>query len=115
MRDRKKRRHERKRTLLLVTVDRADITGEFARAALIDISMCGAAFESSAAFYTGEEVIMRIVLPPETIFVLDGVIRRVEERTGASLYGMEYKGLRGSEKKQLKEIIEVISRESDKT
>ena len=105
----RKRKYKRIRTLVLFNVNQPDITNRESRAALVDVSLGGVAFETQAEFYVGNNVILRIILPDKKIFVLECIIRRVQRRTGTFLYGSEFVYSGASDRKKLEKIISEIS------
>ncbi|MBN2407804.1 MAG: PilZ domain-containing protein [Elusimicrobia bacterium] len=104
------RKHKRKATLVLLYVADSNDPGKVARAAVVDISMGGAAFESSIKFSAGDEVILRFTLPKEKIYVINGVIRRTSERTGALVYGVQFKEMNFFGKFRLRKLISKLDK-----
>ena len=107
------RRHERVPTLVLLNVESPDTTREAVRAAVVNISKSGAAFEAAAEFSNGVPVILRFTLPEGDIYVFNAVIRRVSRVIGAYEYGVEFLSMDSGAKKNLKKLINKI-RKSEK-
>ena len=83
---------------------------KIARAAVVDISLGGAAFESTIEFAEGDQVFLRFTLPKEKIYVIKGVIRRTSSKMGASIYGVQFDEMGFMKKFQLKRLISKLGK-----
>ena len=104
------RKHKRKHTLVLLDVSDPENPDKSGRAAVIDISSGGAAFESAVKFEKGEPVELRFTLAKGKVFAVDSVVRRVRERTGAHVYGVEFQNLGFFDKLKVKKLIATVSK-----
>ena len=104
----KKRRHKRSSTLVLFNIESTHNPNKTGRAAVIDISLSGAAFVGNIEFSEGEEVDLRFILPGYRVYVLEGVIRRIQVRNDAYMYGVEFKNLNFIKKIRLRKLISKI-------
>lgn len=95
--------------VLLNVVDSKDNRKE-ARAAVVNMSPGGAAFESSIKFPRGRKVILRFTIDDKKAYVVDGVVKRVEQKTGSYIHGVKFKNLNFIEKIKLRLFIYRISR-----
>ncbi|MEA3506282.1 MAG: PilZ domain-containing protein [Elusimicrobiota bacterium] len=104
------RKHKRKNTLVLLDVLDPKNSDKSGRAAVIDISTGGAAFESAIRFEKGEPVELRFTIARGKVFVVDAVVRRVKERTGAHVYGVEFQDLGFFDKLKVKKLIATVAK-----
>jgi c-di-GMP-binding flagellar brake protein YcgR len=104
------RKHKRKHTLVLLDVSDPENTDKGGRAAVIDISTGGAAFESAVKFEKGEPVELRFTMAKGKVFVVDAAVRRVRERTGAHVYGVEFLDLGFFDKLKVKKLIATVAK-----
>ncbi len=104
------RKYERVPTLVLLSVEEANSTKSPSRAAVINLSMGGSAIETNAKFYLGDHIVLRFSLAKDKFFVFEGIIKRISEGIGVFNYGVEFKDLTSSDKKNLKKLIKLIGR-----
>jgi hypothetical protein len=88
----KVRKHKRSSVLILLDVETQNPPERKGRACLVDISVSGTAFVSNVEFSKGEIVDMRFRLENDKIYVFEGIIRRVHQRTDTYLYGIKFRG-----------------------
>lgn len=91
----KKRRYSRKKTLYNLNIVNTKTPHKTARAAVIDISLGGAAFECvDEKFEEGEPVELRFVFSEEKVNVFTGTVKRVHETdTGSFFHGVQFEDL----------------------
>ncbi len=104
------RRYERIATLVLLNATNPNTTQAPSRAALIDISIGGAAFECSTEFFVGDSITLRVIRSGKNIYALNGVIKRIQNKVGIFLYGVEFKDMTSSDNKKLKKLISKIGK-----
>ena len=102
------RKHDRKPTLVLLDVSNADAPDDTGRAAVVDISIGGCAFESNFKLSEGDRVIMRFTLPGNKLYVMEGEVKRVRFSTGAFVYGIKFMKLGFFGKIKLRKLISII-------
>lgn len=105
----KKRKYKRAPTLVLLNVEIPGVPQKSGRAAVTNISMGGAAFESSIEFSEEDDIDLRFTLPGEKIYLLEGVIKRVHNRGGNFECGVEFKKLSFFDRIKLLKLISIIS------
>ncbi|GEM_PF-3263977 len=105
----RRRRHRRYGTLLLLDVETEGSSSKKARSAVIDISLSGAAFESSEKFSIGEKVTLRFITPQKNIYVISGKIRRTASKAGAYEYGVKFRWGNPLKRNRVKQLISEIS------
>lgn len=110
MRINKSRKYDRKSILVMLSVDNPNTTEEPSRAAAIDISRSGVAFESSTQFFVGDTVILRFIFKREEIYVFEGIVRRIKNDGGINTYGIKFKNLSFKERRQLKHLVEKFTK-----
>jgi len=106
----RRRKYERASTLVLLDVDAIGNQYKSGRAVVVDISVGGVAFESIAEFSLGVEVILRYIMPGENVYVLAGVVKRVEDKDGVFVYGVEFKYMNYWGRRKLKKLIRNIGK-----
>lgn len=106
----RKRKYERASALVLLDVDSLGEQEKSGRAVIVDISVGGVAFESVTEFSVGEDVILRYIMPGHDVYVLGGVIKRVEDRGVVYAYGVEFALMSFFEKRKLKKLISKIGK-----
>jgi len=105
------RKYERKDTLVLLNVSSMDDMDKSVRAAVINISVGGLAFESHQKFFAGERVSMRFTsLPGGRVQVIRGEVIRVSRRIGAYVYGVRFNKTGFLQRLRLRKTIWDISR-----
>lgn len=85
-----RRKYKRENTLSLLSIDSLTHIEKSGRAAVVDISIGGAAFESSVEFEKGEKVVLRFTGEWDRIQIIEGIITRVENRIGVYVHGVEF-------------------------
>ena len=104
------RKHRRRKTLVLLNVISADLPEKAARAAVIDISLGGSAFETSQEFSKDEALFMRFILPGERVYTVKARVVRVSRSGGAFTYGAQFERLGFFSRMKLRRVISDISR-----
>jgi len=104
----RERRHKRRQTLELLYVASESEPDKGGRAAVVDISMSGTAFESTENFFIGERVVLRFVLPGNKVYVFAGDVKRIGSRPGTNVVGVEFINLTFFRKLKLKKLISQI-------
>ena len=104
------RKFERLSTLVLMTVYDAQFASETFRAALIDISTGGAAFETSAEFFVEQHIVIRIIYKEELLIVISGEIKRKSFCIGGLQYGVEFTKLSSKDKSSLRKMLSDLKR-----
>ncbi|MFH1416503.1 MAG: PilZ domain-containing protein [Elusimicrobiota bacterium] len=104
------RKHERVATLVLLNVQNMDTTQEAVRAAVVNISSGGVAFETFAEFGMGSRIMMRFILPKGDMFVFEGILRRVSRGIGVYSYGLEFNDMNSADRKKLKKLISKVKK-----
>ncbi|MGM0442295.1 MAG: PilZ domain-containing protein [Elusimicrobiota bacterium] len=90
-----KRKHNRKETLFVLNIVDLNNPHATARAAVIDISMGGAAFECvDKRFEEGDSVELRFVFSESKVYVFSGTVKRVHQREdGTFFHGVQFRDL----------------------
>ncbi|MDA3792901.1 MAG: PilZ domain-containing protein [Elusimicrobia bacterium] len=104
------RKNKRKHTLVLLDVIDPEDPHKHGRGAVVDISSGGAAFESAVDFEEGDPVELRFTLPGGKVYAMNAVVRRARERTGATVYGVQFQDLGFFEKLRLKKLISHVTK-----
>lgn len=110
---RTKRKYQRKATLVLLDITDINDNKKMGRAALVDISIDGAGFESHLEFKAGDNIVLRFTFPGQKIYVLEGIIRRVTDKTGITgifAYGAQFKKMGFFDKINLRKLIFKVSK-----
>ncbi|MGM0568682.1 MAG: PilZ domain-containing protein [Elusimicrobiota bacterium] len=105
-----KRRHKRKQGLVLLDVALRDKPEEKERAAIINISPDGCAFETPVEFKKESLVALRFVFNNDKVYIIKGRIKRVHaKRGGAYVHGVQFKKSGILEKIKRRKIIKKLS------
>lgn len=99
-----KRKQKRFKTLTLVDILGANSKVKD-RAAVMDISMAGLAFESNTMFSEGDEVLFNFF--PLALNVM-GIVKRVERSIGVYFHGVEFENISFNNKIVLSKLISKI-------
>ena len=104
-----KRKYRRKSTIVLLDVAYEDKPGETTRAAIVDISLGGCAFETRREFDAGRKVLLKFTLQKKKVYLVSGEIKRVRPGTGAYVHGVQFEGTGIIERIKRKRLINKIS------
>ena len=104
------RKFERLSALILATVYNPENASETFRAALIDISSGGVAFESYAEFFVDDYVVIRMIYKDELLIIINGEIKRKAFCIGGLQYGMEFSKLSAQDKRSLRKMLSDLKR-----
>lgn len=101
------RKFKRFKTLTLADVSFSRSRNIKKRVAIVNISRGGLAFESDMVFSSGDNVVLDL---NSRFLTLAGTIRRVEQKIGAYLYGMEFSESSWFKKLMLSKFIAALTR-----